>query len=277
MTRALRSPLVLGGSVLLVLLALVAAFAPRIAPYDPRALSGPSLQSPSLHHLLGTDDIGRDILSQLVWGARSSLTVATGAAALAIVIGTLVGLGAALAGGVLEIAVMRLVDVALAIPLLPLLILVGSFVGARPGSLLLVIGLLSWPVTARVVRSQALSLRQRGFVRAARAFGAGPLYLMRRHLVPAVAPLLVSGFVSIAAHAVLLEAGLAFLGLGDPVGVSWGLMLNRALLHQGLYFTPLWTWWVLPTGVAITLAVLGFTFLGVGLEPVFNPRWRRAR
>lgn len=138
------------------------------------------------------------------------------------------------------------------------------------------IGAIRWPEMARVLRGQTLTLRERGFVAISRGFGGGLPWLLRRHLVPALAPLIVAGFITVAGLAVLMEAGLAFLGLSDPTAVSWGLILNRALLQPGLYFTPAWLWWVLPSGFAITLAVLAFTFLGVGLEPVLNRRWRRS-
>ena len=171
---------------------------------------------------------------------------------------------------------MRMIDVFLAVPRLPLLILVAALAGASLTSVVLVVGLLTWPVIARQVRAQTRSLRERGYLTAARGFGGGLGYLLRRHLVPALGPILVSGFVAVAANAVLLEASLAFLGLADPTGVSWGIILNQALAEPGLYYSLLWTWWVLPAGFAITLAVLGFAFLGVGLEPLLNPRWRRA-
>ncbi len=273
--RVLRSPLVLIGGGLLIALALAAVLAPVLAPYDPSALAGDSLQPPSGQHLLGTNNIGQDIFSQLIWGARTSLAVALGAATLAVLAGIVVGITAGLLGGVPDMFAMRVVDVFLAIPRLPLLVLVGALVGANRTSLILLIALLTWPVVARVLRSQTLSLRQRGFVVAARSFGGGIAYIIRRHLVPAVAPLATSSFILIAGNAILLEASLAFLGLSDPTGVSWGLMLNRALLHPGLYFVDAWMWWVLPAGFAITLAVMGFAFLGVGLEPVLNPRWSR--
>jgi len=149
---------------------------------------------------------------------------------------------------------------------------VGAMAGPNRLAVTLVIAFLGWPVSARVLRSRTLSLRQRGFVRIAGGLGGGPLYLMRRHLLPEVAPVAIASFVGVAAHAVLVEAGLAFLGLADPTSVSWGLVLNRALQHQGLYFSWLWAWWVLPFGLAITIAVLGFTFLGVGVEPLLNRR-----
>lgn len=274
--RALRSPLVLIGGGLLVAVGVAAVLAPVLAPYDPLALAGDALQPPSRRHLLGTNNIGQDIASQIVWGARSSLTVAVGAASLAILAGVVVGLTAGLLGGVTDVVAMRVVDVFLAIPRLPLLVLVGALIGASRVTLIVLIAVLTWPVPARLLRSQTLSLRQRGFVTAARGFGGGIGYVVRRHLLPAVAPIAASSFILIAGNAILLEAELAFLGLSDPIGVSWGLMLNRALLHPGLYFVDAWMWWVLPAGFAITLAVMGFAFLGVGLEPVLNPRWRRA-
>ena len=275
--RSLRSPLVLTGMALLGLLLLVAVLAPLVSPYDPQAVTGDSLERPSGQHLLGTNNVGQDIFSQIVFGSRSSLSVAVGAAVLTVVVGVLIGVTAGLVGGLADTVAMRLADVFLALPRLPLLVVIAALAGPSRANLVFAIGLMIWPVVARVVRAQTLSLRQRGFVRAARGFGGGLVHVIRRHLVPALGPVIVTAFVNVAAVAVLLEAGLAFLGLADPNAVSWGLMMNRALLQPGLYFTPMWTWWVVPTGLAITLAVLAFTFLGVGLEPVINPRWRRGR
>lgn len=255
--------------------ALVALLAPVLAPYDPRAISGPSLASPSTRHLLGTNDAGQDILSQLVWGARSSMVVAGLAASLAVVIGAIVGAAAGLARGAVDIVAMRITDVALALPALPLMILIVALTGPSRTSLILVIALAGWPSIARVVRSQALSVARRGYVQAARGFGGGPLYVIRRHLLPAVGPLVTANLVYWAATAVVLQAGLAFLGLSDPTEISWGGVLNRALEHQGVYLTSQWTWWVLPPGLAITLAAVGLAFIGFGLEPRSNPRWER--
>lgn len=272
---ALRSPLGLAGATLVGLLVAVALLAPLIAPYDPRAVAGDSYAAPSWSHLLGTNEQGQDILSRLIWGARSSLTVGIAAAALAVAVGIVVGASAAFIGGAFEVVAMRVVDVFLALPQLPLLVLVAAFAGASRVSVVIVIGALFWPPAARIVRGQALSLRQRGFVQAARGFGGHLPYLLRRHLVPALGPVLVALFVAFASNAILLDASLAFLGLSDPNGVSWGLMLNDALQEPGLYFTPDWIWWVLPAGLAITIAVVGFSFVGVGFETTLNPRWQR--
>lgn len=255
--------------------ALVGVLAPVLAPYDPRALSGPSLAAPSGDHLLGTNDSGQDILSQLIWGARSSTVVAGLSAGLAVAIGVLVGAAAGLARGVTDAVAMRVTDVFLAVPALPLLILVVALTGPSRIALILVIAMAGSPTVARVVRSQALTLGRRGYVQAAEGFGAGRLYVIRRHIVPTAGPLIAANLVYWAATAVVLQAGLAFLGLSDPTDISWGSVLNRALEHQGVYFTSQWTWWVLPPGLAIALAATGLAFIGFGLEPRANPRWER--
>lgn len=272
---ALRSPLALTGLVLLGVLVAVAVLAPLLASYDPHAISGPALDRPSARHWLGTDIPGRDIFAQLVFGARSSLVVALFSASLAMTGAIALGVAPALVGGAVDAVANRFTIFALALPGLPLLVLVGTFAGNDRIAVIVAIGVIGMAPNARVLRGQALSLRQRGYIASARGFGGGPLYVLRRHLVPELAPLIVVGFVNWAGLTVGLEAGLAFLGIGDPSGVSWGLMLNRALSQESLYFSPLWVWWVLPAGFAVTLAVLGFTFVGVGLEPTFNPRWLR--
>ncbi|MGI8535112.1 MAG: ABC transporter permease [Mycobacteriales bacterium] len=271
--RSRTSPLLATGGAIVTVLVLVAVAAPWLAPYDPRdGQSGFPLEPPSASHLLGTNDSGQDIASQLIWGTRTSLLIAVEAATVVLVVGGLVGLTAALLGGWVDTVLMRLADVVLAMPGLPTILLLAALLGPGQHTVIAVLGLFGWPRLARILRSQALSLRQRGFIGSARGFGGGPWYVMRRHLVPALGPVLVTGFVSVAGIAILIEAGLAFLGLADPTVVSWGSILNRALAYPGLYYSALWTWWVLPAGVAITLAVLGFTFLGIGLEPRFHPR-----
>jgi len=263
------------GAGLVGLVAVVGVLAPLLAPYDPQALVGDSLDPPSGRHLLGTNDVGQDLFSQLVWGARPSLLVAIGAAALTLALGVVIGASAGLVGGVVDRVVMRAIDVMLGLPLLPLLIVVAAL--APPGvvTTVIIIGVMMWPMSARVVRSETLTLRQRGYVRMATGFGGGLGYVLRRHLLPALGPIVVAGAINVAGVAVLLEAGLAFLGLSDPTRTSWGLTLNRALTQQGLYLSNQWVWWVLPAAGAVTVAVLGITFVGVGLEPRLNPRARR--
>ena len=280
MTRPTASGLLAVGAGLVGLLVIMAVFAPLLTPHDPSATSGPVLERPSAEHWMGTDVPGRDIFAQLVYGARTSLAVALIGASLAIAGATIFGVLPALLGGHADAVSARVVVFLLAVPGLPLLILIGSLAGENNVALILVIGFIGAAPNARVLRSQTLTLRQRGFVTAARGFGGGPLYVLRRHVVPGLGPFVVVGFVNWAGISIALEAGLSFLGLGDPSGVSWGRTLNRALEQQSIYFSDMWPWWVLPPGLAIALAVLGFTFVGVGLEPTFNPRsartWLRA-
>lgn len=264
------------GAAILAAFALSAIFAPVLAPYDPHAISGPSLSSPSGQHLLGTNDAGQDILSQLVWGARAAIVVALPAAVIAVVVGLVVGALAGLLGGWVDRLLMRAVDLFLAVPVLPLLILVAALAGPSPTTVTLLIAGVAWPFIARVVRSQTLTLARRGHVQAARGFGAGPRYVIRRHLAPELGPLLAANFVNWAAIAIVFQSGLAFLGLSDPTDVSWGAVLNRALTHEGVYFTSEWIWWVLPAGVAIIVVSTGLALLGLAMEPRFNPRWSRA-
>lgn len=275
MTKGTRSPILIAGAVLVASMLGLAVAAPLIAPYDPHALAGDSLESPSAQHLLGTNNVGQDILSQLIFGARESLLVAIAGAALSVLAALFLGVLPALVGGVAEAAAARLTDLLLAIPGLPLVLLIATLAGPNRVVVIFVIALAGTPMMARVLNAQTKTLRRRGYIGAARGFGAGSSYVTRRHLVPGLGPVIVTRFVEWAGIAVLLQAGLAFLGLSDPTAVSWGLMLNRAISHPGLYFTPIWTWWVIPAGLAVTLTILGFTLLGVGLEPVLNPRISR--
>jgi peptide/nickel transport system permease protein len=274
--RLPSSPLLLVGLTVIGVVVLAAVLAPLLSSHDPRVVSGRALEQPSGRHWLGTDSPGRDIFAQLLYGARASLFVGVVAASLAMAGAILMGVLPTLMGGPADMVANRLVVFLLALPGAPLLVLVGALAGPRRLALILVIAFLGVAPNARILRSQTLTLRARGFISSAQGFGAGPLYVLRRHLVPGLGPLVVVGFVSWASAAIGLEAGLAFLGLGDPSGISWGLMLNRALGQPGIYFSPMWVWWVLPPGLAITATLLGCTFVGVGLEPTFNPRWLRS-
>ena len=270
-----RSPMMLTGLALVAVFVVVGLLAPWIAPHDPAAITGEPFESPSWAHLLGTNDGGADLLSRLVWGSRTTLVVAVGATALILVIGVSVGLTAALRGGPVDTVVMRVVDVFLALPVIPLLLFVGALAGPSLALSILMIGAFSWPQTARLVRSQTLTLRARGFVTTARGFGAGPYYVMGRHLLPALGPVIGANLVFLAGMAVTTEAALSFLGLGDPSAISWGTEINRALTNRQIHLGSLWLWWLVPFGLALTLAILGFTLVGVALEPRSNPRWSR--
>jgi ABC-type dipeptide/oligopeptide/nickel transport system permease subunit len=262
-------------------LAVVAAFAvlalaaPWLAPYRTTELAGRPLEAPSAAHLLGTNGVGQDLASQLLNGARVSLFVALLAGGGTLLIGALVGMVAGWAGGVVDAVLMRVVDLVLVVPKVPLLIVIGTYAGPGLTVLSLIIALTGWPPTARVVRSQVLSLRRRAHIKAAIGFGGSSRQILRRHILPEVGLILAAGLVGAAGRAITFEAGLAFLGLGDPSRASWGAILRDAIDFGGLFFTDAWKWWLAPPLVAVSLLLLGVTFVGVGLEQRINPRLTR--
>ncbi|MGH2627302.1 MAG: ABC transporter permease [Anaerolineales bacterium] len=262
------------GLLLLGVLAGAAVLAPWIVPYDPETISGAPFERPSDRHLLGTNDIGQDILSELIYGARISLTMGALAALVAISIGTVVGIVAGYFGGWVDIVLMRLVDIVLVIPFLPLMILLAAYLGPSFWTIIIVIGVLVWARPARILRAQVLSLRSVEYIEAARALGASAARVLRRHVLPAVLTLSLAQFILAASNAILIEASLSFLGLGDPTTKSWGSILYYAQVRSA-FLSGAWVWWVLPPGLLITLATLGFAFTGFALEVVLNPRLRR--
>lgn len=263
------------GLALLIAIVLAATLGAAIAPYGAHALSGEPLQPPSAEHLLGTNSIGQDVLGQLLAGARSSLLVALLAGGGSLALGALVGMVAGWVGGILEAVLMRVVDVLLVIPRLPLLIVIGAYAGSSLWTVAAIIAATSWMGGARILRGQVLSLRSRAHLRAAAGFGAGTVYVLRRHLLPELSLILVAGFVAAAERAVMLEAGLAFLGLGDPTRKSWGSIMRDALGFGSLFLTNAWEWWLVPPVAVLAVFLLGLTFVGVALETRINPRLGR--
>jgi len=266
------SPARIGLVILLVMIA-VALLAGLIAPSDPHQQSTAALLAPSTSHWLGTNHVGQDIWSQLVFGARTSLLVGFGVGVLATLLGTIFGVSAALIRGLYERIVMRLVDAFLVIPMIIVIILVAAYVKPSILVLIVLLALLGWQGGARIIWAQTLSLKERGYIAAARSFGAGNSYLAWRHIVPALGPILLVDFIYGIRRAVFLEAGLAFLGISDPTMVSWGMMMRDALSFS---YLPVWQWWLLPTGIALSLTIVGLTFIGHAVEPIIDPRLRGA-
>ena len=264
------------GLIIVAALVLVAIFAPALAPYDPTERVGRPFATPSAEHPLGTNDIGQDLLSELIYGTRVSLTVGLVAATVALLIGTTVGIIAGFYPRLLGSVLMRIVDIVLILPFLPLLIILAAYLGRSLLNTVLVIGILIWAGSARVIRSQVLSLTQRDYVVAARAMGARDLHIIVKHILPLTLLLAIGEFVQATAGAILLEASLSFLGLGDPLQKSWGSILYWAQV-RGAFLTPAWQWWVLPPGLMIMAAALGFALIGFALEQRVNPRLRQAR
>jgi peptide/nickel transport system permease protein len=273
--RFLRHRLAVIGVVLLTVIVLMAVFADVISskPFftDVNAVSQP----PSADHLLGTDRSGRDVWARVVHGARTSLVVGLGAVTIYVLIGTLLGGLAGLLGGAVDFVVMRAVDTLMSIPVLLLVIVFVAAVGPSLGSVVAVIGLLGWPGACRLVRGQMLALREAEFIVAARVVGVTPIGILLRHLVPNIVSSLAVLATFGVASAIILEAGLSFLGLGVKIPIpSWGEMINAAQSPSVLIDTP-WLW--IAPGVAIALTVLSVNFIGDGLRDALDPRTIRRR
>jgi peptide/nickel transport system permease protein len=256
----------------------VALLAPWIAPYDPQQtiVRGDTLMAnrpPGRDFLLGTTNVGRDIFSQVVYGARPALTVGFAAAFAVTLLGTVVGIVAGYSGGWLDGALMRLADVAFGIPFLPLVIVLVAFLGPSLWNIVFTMALLLWKDTARVVRAQVLTLRERGFVDAARVLGASPARIMLEHIAPNVLPIaLLYGSLAVG-WAILTEASVSFLGFGDSTQISWGFMLQDAYVSQALS-SGAFNWFV-PPGICIMLVVMAGYFISRGYEELLFPRLRR--
>lgn len=286
--RFRKHKLAMAGAVVLLLMVLIAIFAHQLAPYDPNGIDEvhwqgnplPPCFQDTLHcggHSLGTDENGRDLLSRLMFGARISLTVGVAAVIMELFIGTLLGAVAGYYGGWIDYFIMRLTDVFLSIPLLPLLLTLTGIVAASSskaslgfGVIVVIIGGLSWPGVARLVRASYLSLREREYTEAARALGNGDGRIMLRHLLPnAIAPIIVQATLDVA-NVIVLESTLSFLGFGiQPPTASWGNMLANAESNLEI------AWWaaVFP-GLCILLTVLAINYIGDGLRDALDPNMR---
>lgn len=268
----LRKPMGIVGLIMLLAVVFVALSAPWLAPYNPKEKidvePGDLLAPPDAEHLLGRDDAGKDVLSQLIYGARVSLTVGFVASFMSMVIGTTMGLIAGYRGGRIDHLSMRLVDFLLVIPVLPLMLVLISIWGRGLWKIILVIGLLGWTITARLVRSQVLSIKERRYILRARAVGASHYRIATRHVFPQVLPLVLAQAVLAVSDAIIAESSLSFLGLGDPMLVSWGMMLNFAF--ERAISRRAW-WFLLPPGFAIVWVSVGLILIGSTLEEIVNP------
>lgn len=263
--------------IVLCLLILMALLAPLITWLPADRASGPPLAPPGGEHLLGTDQIGLDLWSMICYGGRVSLTVGVATALLAGLGGALLGMVAGYVGGWVEMLIMRVVDVMIILPDLPVVIVLAAFFGPSLRNIILVLALFSWSRPARIVRSQTLVIKEQPYIRMARLYGGGNIYLIFRHLLPELLPLIIVNMIRLSGRAVMTEASMAFLGLGDPLARSWGLIINHALNFSGIYFTPFWRWWLFYPWLFLTLLVSSLALLGRDLERIADPRVRFGR
>jgi peptide/nickel transport system permease protein len=274
-----RDRLALFGLIVVILFILIAIFAPVLAPYDPmKVLTNPEtgkpaiLQPPSRYFLFGTTNMARDVLSQVIYGSRIALLVGFTAAFVVVFIGTNIGLFAGYHGGWGDAFLMRIVDIAYAIPFVPFAILLISMLEPTIGYLILIVGLLMWRAPARVIRAQVLSLVQRPYIKAARVAGASDWRIMYIHLMPNILPIVFLYVPLSVGWAIMAEASVSFLGFGDPRVVSWGGMLQLAFATGAMRIA--W-WWTLAPGISIVLIVISVYFINRALEPIANPSIRQ--
>jgi len=264
------------GTVIFVILGIIVIFAPYLRTVDPMRTGLPAniLIPPSSQFWFGTDHLARDIWSQTIYGARIAFLVGFVAAIVTVGIGTLVGLVAGYFGGKLDELLMRTVDFFMMLPYLPLMIVLAAVLGPSIWNVILVVSIVYWPFTARVIRSQVLSLKERAFVEASRSVGASDRLLIFGEIMPNVVPLMFAEAVLMVTWAIYAEAVLAFLGLGDPSTISWGMMLHYAFDTGLMTVAP---WWVIPPIACICLTILAFTFLGTAVSDIMKPGYREAR
>ncbi len=267
-----HDPLAKMGLFMLALITLMAIFAPLLSNYSPHDYTGQIFSPPSKDHPLGTDSVGQDIWVRLLYGARTSLLVAGTAALISTSLSVLVGATAALAGGLYERFCMRIVDAMISLPTIIVMILVAAYIRPSLPLLILLISAFSWPGGARIIRSQVLSLKERMHINAARTFGADKSHIIFTHIIPDLSPIISALMMQDARRAVFMEAGLAFLGVSDPMVISWGKMM-----HQALAFTYLdvWQWWLVPTGLALSATLVAISFLSFSLETAIDPRMKK--
>jgi len=275
----LRDPFAFAGVLIYVLFALLALFADQLAPTDPmeilftKAGKVAANMAPDAEFPLGTTNLGRDIYAQLIHGTRSALAVGLSAAVIVATVGTVVGLVAGYFGGWVDSLLMRIADMALSLPFLPFVIVLTGFLGASTENIVAAVALLLWPNSARVIRSQVLSLRERAYVEAARVTGASQSRILFVHIAPNILPLSFVYAAIAIGWAIITEASVNFLGFGDPTSVSWGMMLQDAFTSQALSRGQ-YAWFV-PPGICIILIVVAGFFISRGYEEVFMPRLRR--
>jgi len=269
-----RNPRMIIGGLIVIAWLLAALFAPLVAPYDPIKVNVvDSLQPPNPQHWLGTDDLGRDVLSRVIWGSRVSLSVGLISVSIGLLVGTSVGLAAGYLGGKFDLFVMRGIDALLAFPALILAIGITSALGPQIQNAMIAIGIVAIPAYARLTRGQVLAVRAREFIVAARTIGASPLRIVVRHIFPNVMNALIVQATLSTAFAILAEAALSFLGLGpQPPYPSWGQDIN----YSQRYLPNLKWWMSVGPGVAIFTAVFAFNFLGDALRDALDPRLRRS-
>lgn len=262
-------------AIILFLIFCMAIFAPLITNMPHDKISGGALLPPGDPHILGTDQIGLDIWAMICYGSRVSLLVGLGTAIIAGFGGGVIGMIAAYKGGKTDRFLMRVIDIMMAFPDLPAMIVLAAFFGSSVFNIIMVLVLFSWSIPARIVRASTLSLKEQPYIKMAQHYGASTSYILRKHFIPELFPIVMISMIRLAGMAIVTEASLAFLGLGDPTSRSWGLIINNATSFKGIYFTEFWKWWLLYPWLALMLLVTALALLGRDIEQIADPRIKK--
>ncbi len=260
-----------------MLMAIASFFVPFLGPmYDPMTGVDPVVKNstgPSMQHWMGTDNVGRDLFTQLLEGAKVAFIVGLSSAFISIVLGTVVGMVSGYAGGMIDVLLMRIADIIMILPSLVILLILASLFGQfNIWIIVFIIAVMRWPAVSRIIRSQTLSLKQRPFIEASKVAGASNLRIIFRHIMPNVLPLAFLYMTFRVTSAILVEAALSFLGFGDPSQVSWGMMLQWVWKSGHMFQAP---YWMIPPGICISLLTLSFYMLGRAMDEVLDPRLRK--
>jgi len=259
------------GLSIITIIVLIAIFANALAPYDSSELVGRPFQPPSSAHWLGTNDIGQDIFSELLVGARFSLVIGLLATAISVLIAILIGMAAGWYGGFIDSVLMKVSAFILAIPYIPFLLVISAFLSGSVWTLAIVMGVTSWPEMARIIRTQIFSLKNSEYILSIAAMGAKGRYILSKHILRELLPLIAYRAAARFRAAILAESSLSFLGFSPGIVKSWGTMLFYAQ-SRNAFLTGAWVWWVIPPGVMITLLVLGLSLISYGVEGRMDPR-----
>ena len=259
------------GIIIVSLIVLMAIFSTALAPYDPHFIAGAPFQRPSSAHILGTNDIGQDIFSELLVGARYSLLVGFLAMCISSILGIFFGVIAGWYGGAVDSVLMRITTFVQIIPYLPLVIILSTLMSGGAISVAVVMGVSSWPGMARVLRAQTIKIKKSEYITTNTAMGAGSFYLLTRHVFRELMPLITYRVIDRYKRAIIAESTLSFLGLAASTTKSWGAMLYYAQAKSA-FLTSAWIWWVIPPGIMISLLSFGFMLIGYSIEGKMDPR-----
>ena len=265
----------IAGIVIVLLIALIALFADVIAPFDPSEIVGPSFSRPNAVNILGTNDVGQDIFSELVVGARFSLAVGALTTAISVITAIIIGMLAGWFGGFIDSVLMKFTAFVISIPYIPLVLVISALINGSVWSIALVMGLTAWPEMARVIRAQILKLKTDEYITSIVAMGAGSRYILVKHITRELMPLIIYRIAARFRAAILAEASLSFLGFAPTVVKSWGKMLSYAQ-SRSAFLTGAWVWWALPPAIMITLLIFGFTMISYSAEGKTNPGREKA-